>query len=220
MRATNNVLLVIQDNTGHDETSGATNPRGIYDASLLGKEIFSFLSWKVAGIAGGESNIDPVRGALAEGGLYEERLGWHLPGYKDSDWDDTTPLSTGETGAGVTFYRTVVPLEIPAGLVVSLSFVLKSPAQSKLRAQLFVGGYQYGRFVPWVGNQDVFLVPPGILDYHGNNTMALAVWAQIEEGAKLDISWKIEYVHESSYDLRFKASYLRPGWNSTRQKYE
>jgi hypothetical protein len=70
-------------------------------------------------------------------------------------------------------YRTVVPLDIPAGLDVSLSLVLNSPAGSKLQAQLFVGGYQYGRFVPWVGNQVVFPVPPGILDYHGNNNYCL-----------------------------------------------
>lgn len=41
VHATSNVLLVIQDNTGHDETGGATNPRGIYDATLLGGENFN-----------------------------------------------------------------------------------------------------------------------------------------------------------------------------------
>jgi hypothetical protein len=203
VHATNNVLLVVQDNTGHDETSGAANPRRIYDATLLGEESFNFSSWKVAGAAGGELNIDPVGGALAGGGLYAEPVGWHLPGYNDGHWNDTTSPSVGKPGAGVTFYRTVVPLDILAGLDVSLSLVLNSPAGSKLRVQLFVGGYQYGRFVPWVSNQVVFPVPPGILDYHGNNTIALAMWAQSEEGAKVDISWKIEYVHESSYDMRF-----------------
>lgn len=65
--AADNVLLIIQDNTGHDETSGATNPRGIYKATLLGDKGITFSSWNIAGTAGGESNIDPVRGALAEG---------------------------------------------------------------------------------------------------------------------------------------------------------
>jgi len=134
VHATNNVVLVIQDNTGHDETSGVTNPRGIYDATLLGEESFNFSSWKVAGTAGGELNIDPVRGALAGGGLYVERVGWHLLGCNDGHWNDTTPPSVGKPGAGVIFYRTVVPLDIPAGLDVSLSLVLNSPAGSKLRA--------------------------------------------------------------------------------------
>lgn len=128
----------------------------------------------------------------------------------NSHWNDTTTSSIGKPGAGVTFYRTVVPLDIPAGLKVSLSLVLSFPAESKLHSKLFVREYQYGRFVPWVGNQIAFPVPPGILDYHGNNTIALAVRAQSGEGAEVDISWKVEYVHESSYDMRFKSSYLRP----------
>lgn len=167
------MLFVVQDSNGHDETSGATNPRGIYNATLLGYECIAFSSWKVAGTAGGESNIDPVRSALVEGGLCAERLGWHLPSYNDTYWNNTTSPSIGKPGAGVAFYRTVASLDMPAGLDVSLSFVLNSSAGSKLRTQLFVGGYQYGRFVPWVGNQIVFPVPPGILDYQGNNTNCL-----------------------------------------------
>lgn len=219
LRAGNNVLVVIQDNTGHDETSGVLNPRGIYSATLHGTSGASFWSWKVAGTAGGESTIDPMRGALAEGGLYAERMGWHLPGYNDSIWADTTSPSTGKTGAGVTFYRTVVPLDIPIGLDVSLSLVLKSPAGSKLRAQLFVNGYQYGRFTPWIGNQIIFPVPPGIFNYIGDNTISLAVWSQSEELAKVDVSWKVEYAHTSSYDMRFGNSYLRPGWSISRHQY-
>jgi hypothetical protein len=80
-----NVLLVIQDDTGHDETNGAINVRGILNATLLGASS-SFYEWKVAGTAGGSTNttLDPVRGVYNEGGLYGERLGWHLPGFDDS----------------------------------------------------------------------------------------------------------------------------------------
>lgn len=212
-----NVLLVIQDNSGHDETTGALNPRGIINATLLGGGKFS--SWKVAGTAGGDSNpIDPMRGALAEGGLSGERLGWHLPGYDDSSWNTSLP-STGFSGAGVKFYRTVVPLSIPAGRDVSIAFVLSSPGSQKLRAQLFVNGYQYGRFNPWIGNQVEFPVPPGILDYSGENTIALAVWSQSEEGGQIGVEWKIEYVTETSYDFLFDGSYLRPSWDKRRLAY-
>jgi hypothetical protein len=213
-----NVLLVIQDNNGHDETSGALNPRGIINATLLGNSSATFSSWRLAGTAGGESDIDPIRGALAEGGLHAERLGWHLPGFNDSQWNTSSP-STGLSSAGVTFYRTVASLDIPASLDASLAFVLTSPAGSKLRAQLFVNGYQYGRFVPWVGNQVTFPVPPGILEYSGENTIALALWAQSEEGATVDVTWQVEYAHESSYDDTFDAEYLRPGWNASRLQY-
>jgi Beta-galactosidase jelly roll domain len=152
-----NVLLVIQDHMGHDETSGATNPRGIYNATLLGatNSNLTFTSWKVAGTAGGESNLDPVRGPYNEGGLHAERLGWHLPGFDDSSWSSSTP-ETGLSEAGANFYRTVVKLDLPKGVDVSLGFVLGSPAGSKVRAQLYVNGYMFGKFVPWIGNQVVF----------------------------------------------------------------
>ena len=212
-----NVLLVVQDNSGHDETTGALNPRGITNATLL--DGANFTSWKVAGTAGGDSDpIDPVRGALAEGGLTAERLGWHLPGFDDSGWTVSSP-STGFTGPGVQFYRTVVPLDVPAGLDVSLAFVLSSPGSLKFRALLFVNGYQYGRFNPWIGHQIEFPVPPGVLDYSGDNTIGLAVWAQSEEGGQVGVDLTVSYVTESSYDFKFNSTYLRPGWDDKRLMY-
>jgi len=154
---------------GHDETSGATNPRGIYNATLVGPSgtKLTFDSWKVAGTAGGESNIDPVRGPYNEGGLHAERLGWHLPGFPDSSWSSSTP-ETGLSEAGAKFYRTVVQLDLPRDVDISLGFVLGSPAGAKVRAQLYVNGYMFGKFVPHIGNQVVFpgmLVPFPILDF-------------------------------------------------------
>lgn len=85
-----NVLTVVTDYTGHDQTSygpsGAQNPRGILGAQLLGANNtkLDFDVWKIQGNAGGQKNIDPVRGPLNEGGLYGERLGWHLNGFDTS----------------------------------------------------------------------------------------------------------------------------------------
>jgi len=152
-----NVLFIIQDHMGHDETSGATNPRGIYNATLLGpaNSNLTFDSWKVAGTAGGESNIDPVRGPYNEGGLHAERMGWHLPNFPDSSWSSSTP-EIGLSEAGAKFYRTVAKLDLPRDVDISLGFVLGSPAGTKVRAQLYVNGYMFGKFVPWIGNQVVF----------------------------------------------------------------
>lgn len=139
---------------GHDETSGATNPRGIYNATLLGTSA-SFTSWKVAGNAGAEDNIDTIRGPYNEGGLHAERLGWHLPGFDTSRWANGSP-EKGLMEAGASFYVKKVQLDLPSGVDVSLGFVLGSPAGSKVRAQLYVNGYMFGKFVPWIGNQVVF----------------------------------------------------------------
>lgn len=216
----------MHDDTGHDETTGALNPRGILQASLLSPDnTTQFSHWRVAGTAGGESNLDPVRGAYNEDGLYAERVGWHLPGFDDRAWANSSAGSSSLSfsGAGIRFYRTVVPLNIPAGVDVSISFVLSaagsSPSAKAFRAQLFVNGYQYGRFNPYIGNQIVFPVPPGVLNYRGDNTIGLAVWAQTEAGASISVDWKINYVAESSLDVTFDGSALRPGWSAERLKY-
>lgn len=138
---------------GKDLRDGATIARGIYNATLVGGGKFS--SWKLAGTAGGEENIDPVRGVYAEGGLHGERLGWHLPGFDDADWKEGTP-DTGLSTDGANFYRTVVPLDIPKGLDVSLGLLLSSPTGLHLRAQVYVNGYMFGKYIPHIGNQITF----------------------------------------------------------------
>ncbi|KAF2708494.1 glycoside hydrolase family 35 protein [Pleomassaria siparia CBS 279.74] len=212
-----NVILVAQDNTGHDLRAGAVLPRGILAASLEGSATFH--QWKIAGTAGGdEIQLDPVRGPLNEGGLTAERLGWHLPGFDDSSWSSKSP-SVGFQGAGIQFYRQVFPLDVPEGLDVSLAFVLGATGSKKVRAQLFINGYQYGRFNPWVGNEVRFPVPPGVLNYAGDNVIGLSVWAQSEEGASLTVHMEKEYVLESSWNSRFDSDYLRPGWTEERLAY-
>lgn len=142
---------------GHDETTGAVLPRGIYNATLIGTKQ-TFTSWKLAGNAGGEANIVPIQGPFNEGGLHAERMGWHLPALPASilsNWS-TGASSVGLSEAGARFYRTVVELDLPKGYDISLGFVLGSPAGSTVRAQLYVNGYQFGKYVPYIGNQVVF----------------------------------------------------------------
>ncbi|KAH0343075.1 putative beta galactosidase, partial [Aureobasidium melanogenum] len=211
-----NVLFIIQDHMGKDQTTGAINPRGILNATLA--DGAKFTSWKVAGKAGGGDNIDPVRGAYNEGGLHAERLGWHLPGFDDSKWalgSPTTDLSI----AGASFYRTILPLDLPKGHDVSLAFNLHALNSTKLRAQLYVNGYQFGKFVPYIGNQVEFPVFPGILDYHGNNTIGLSIWSQDNVEASVSVTVSVLGVHSSGFDVGFDSSYLRPGWTEDRLQY-
>jgi hypothetical protein len=211
-----NVLLIAQDNTGHDLRAGAVAPRGILGATLIGA---NFTTWKIAGEAGGENtHLDPVRGPLNEGGLTAERLGWHLPGFDDSTWNTSSP-TTGFEGTGIYFYRTIIPLNVPANVDASFAFVLNAPTSKHIRVQLFVNGYQYGRFNPYVGNEKKFPVPPGILNYAGDNVIGLSVWAQSVEGAKVDVQIVTEYAIESSWISRFDSDYLRPEWTEERLAY-
>jgi len=211
-----NVLLIAQDNTGHDLRADAVKPRGILGATLSGA---NFTHWKIAGEAGGEDiQLDPIRGPVSEGGLTAERLGWILPGFDDSAWEFGSP-STGFSEPGIYFYRTVVPLDVPADLDASFTFVLNAPASKHVRVQLFVNGYQYGRFNPYVGNEVKFPVPPGVLNYGGDNVVGLSVWVQSEEEAKVEIEMVQEYAIESSWSSRFESEYLRPGWGKERLAY-
>ncbi|RMZ71015.1 glycoside hydrolase family 35 [Pyrenophora seminiperda CCB06] len=211
-----NVLVIAQDNTGHDLRGGATDPRGILGATLDGA---NFTSWKIAGEAGGEAKqLDAVRGPLAEGGLTAERLGWHLPGFDDSSWASASP-STGFSGADIKFYRTSFPLDVPNHVDASFAFVLNATGPKAVRVQLFVNGYQYARFNPYVGNEIKFPIPPGILNYAGDNVIGLSVWAQEEEGAKVEVQFVQEYAVESSWSSRFDSDYLRPGWTEERLAY-
>lgn len=237
---TDNVLVVVMDNSGHDETSGAINARGIFNATLLGPDDgtaprYGFSAWALAGTAGRESNMDAVRGAYNEGGLHAERTGAHLPGFPDSAWAALAPNGAATTlavpGAGVRVFRAVVPLAVPRGLDVSLAFLLSAPGNgssgstfvsdytNEVRVLLFVNGYQYGRFNPYIGNQVSFPVPTGILDYHGDNTIAVTVWSQSAQGAEVKVDWDVVYVHTTGYDMGFDAGYLRPAWTSERLSY-
>lgn len=165
-------------------------------------------------------------------------MGWHLPGFNDSAWPLASSAgkspSLSFTGATAKFFRAVIPpLSIPAGVDVSISFVFSTPGNSNgngtgsaaeessaFRAQLFVNGYQYGRYNPFIGNQVVYPVPPGVLDYNGENTLGVAVWAQSEAGASLALDWRVNYVVDSSLDVAgLDVAGLRPGWSEVREGF-
>ncbi|PLB49336.1 putative beta-galactosidase [Aspergillus steynii IBT 23096] len=213
-----NVLFVIQDTMGKEQREAAPDPRGILNATLYAADgsAANFSSWKVAGNAGGNHLLEPIRGTYNEGGLHAERLGWHLPGFDDSHWESGVP-GDGFTGAGSRFYRTVVPLDIPRGYDVSLAFQLHTEKKAKLRAQLYVNGYQFAKTLPFISNERTFPVFPGILNYSGNNTVGLSVWAMEQAGGAVDVKWKVMGVHRSGFDPLFDGEYLRPGWRDRSQ---
>ncbi|KAJ7307659.1 beta-galactosidase, domain 2-domain-containing protein [Mycena albidolilacea] len=214
----NILTVVIIDHSGHEQRDMALNPRGILGATLLSMSNMTFMKWTIAGNAGDESNIDPIQGVIAEGGFHAERLGWHLPGFDDSLWVALLP-SDGVDNGTIAFFRTTSRLDVLIGYDVSLAFILSSLPGSVLRAQLYVNGYQYGKFVPQIGDQIAFPVPPGILNVHRENTIGLSL-CQTAEGVQVDVQWHVLGVYESAWDPGFDASALQPGsiathWSGT-----
>ncbi|KAJ3760155.1 glycoside hydrolase family 35 protein [Lentinula raphanica] len=187
---TENVLVVLQelDHMGLSETStnGGKEPRGIRGYSLIGGNTTASFSWRLQGNQGGAAGTpDTFRGYLNEGGLYAERIGAHLPGYPDNTWATGSPL-TGLSQAGINFYRTSFDLNIPDGLDVPmrLSFT-PSAITSNFRVQIYLNGWQIGKYINNLGPQTVFVLPAGILFRHSINTLALSLWSLDPEGASI-----------------------------------
>lgn len=192
------VITVVIDEMGMDENYdvGANemkDPRGILRYTLAGHDA-SDVSWKLTGNYLGEDYPDKVRGPLNEGGLYAERQGYHLPGAPVSDWKSSGGPTEGISSAGVAFYGAEIDLDIPSGWDVPLSFTFTNSTGSDssgssapaYRVQLYVNGWQFGKYVNNVGPQKSFPVPQGIWDYSGTNYIAFALWALEADGAKVE----------------------------------
>lgn len=232
--STENVLTVLVDYTGHDEDNvkpeGTQNPRGLLGAVLLqGSSVsttVNFTSWKIQGNAGGEKNIDALRGPMNEGGFYGERLGWHLPGFKpesSSGWDTSTP-SDGVEGGASRFYLTEFEvdlggnahtLDVPIGIQLNASST-SGPAV----AYVWINGYKFAHYLPQFGPQTVFPFQPGVLNFKGSdvrgsstNTLALSLWALSDQPVALEVVDLVVYgKYTSSFDFARDWSYLQPAW--------
>lgn len=187
----NYVFTILVDNTGLDLDfyiggDGPKNPRGILDYNLTGGDN-SAISWKLTGNLGGETYNDLVRGPLNEGGLFAERQGWHQPSAPTQDWESSSPLD-GISQPGVAFYSASFDLNIATGWDVPLyiTFGNSTVPPVAYRVQLYVNCYQYGKYTNQIGPETAFSVPQGILNYQGENWIALSLWAQEIQGAKLD----------------------------------
>ncbi|WP_394840424.1 beta galactosidase jelly roll domain-containing protein [Pendulispora rubella] len=173
-----NVLAVLVENMGHNQdwlhNDSHKEPRGLTSASLVGCGTAA-LAWKIQGNLGGEDLADPVRGPLNNGGLFGERAGWSLPGYPDRDWAKTT-LPATEPTPGVSRYRTDFHLNVPPGPETSIGLRITDDPKRKYRLQIFVNGWNIGRYINDVGPQRVFVIPTGLLRTRGSNTLAVASW--------------------------------------------
>lgn len=120
-------------------------PRGILNYALSG-HAQTDISWKVTGNLGGEDYADQTRGPLNEGALYAERQGYHFPKPPSEAWEAKNPVTEGVDDTGVGFFATEFELDIPKGWDVPLDFVFANVSVASYRVQLFVNGYQFGKY--------------------------------------------------------------------------
>ncbi len=194
IEAGEHVLSVMVRNNGHNQDIPADDmfkePRGLISADVAGT-LVSEVAWRVQGSAGGEDILDPVRGVMNAGGGYGERLGWHLPGFPDDDWAAGPVPATGDAEPGTTWYRTTVDLDLPADHDVSLGLTIgdtgAAAGEGRYRALVFVNGWNLGQYIADVGPQHTFVLPNGILDPSGENTLAIAVTSDGGAGNGLEV---------------------------------
>ena len=172
--------------------------RGLIAASLgprAGKTFAVPIAWKIQGNRGGEEIADKVRGPMNNGGLYGERMGWHLPAAPDHDWESRRVPDTRSI-TGTAWYRTEFDLAVPADHDASLGLSIGDPdrvrSPGRYRVLIFVNGWHMGQFIAHVGPQRTFVIPNGILNPRGRNTLALAVSSDGQPGNGLE---KIELVN-------------------------
>jgi beta-galactosidase GanA len=185
-----NVIAVLVENTGNPEGPSGEKT-GLYSASLNGSS--APVTWRLMGDPGGTTLQDPVRGVMNPAGLYGSDNGWDLPGYPGQDWQDVTlPDSWPARGVppGIGWYRTSFSLNLPGRSYVPIDVQIGGPGPgagtADYRAFIYVNGWLIGRYVNNVGPQHQFYVPAGILNDHGANTLAIAVWGLDGSGGGLD----------------------------------
>ncbi|OTB03952.1 glycoside hydrolase family 35 protein [Hypoxylon sp. CI-4A] len=192
------VLTVVIDHMGLDgnylpgiDTGKA--PRGILSYRLASSLINTTpITWKLTGNLGGEDHVDRARGPLNEGGLFAERQGYHHPQPPTQNFTTGTPFSP-PSKPGVSFYTAPLSLDLPSEAYdIPLSFSLRNVAGGAARIQLYVNGWQFGKFVGHIGPQTRFPVPEGILDYKGENWIGLAIWRMEESEQTPVLDFRLE----------------------------
>jgi beta-galactosidase GanA len=175
-----NVIAVLVENTGNPEGPSG-EPTGLYSATLNGSS--ATITWRLQG----GTLQDPVRGVMNETGLYGTNSGWHLPGYPDGNWQPVSlpdSWSTRGVPAGIGWYRTTFNLNVSGYVPLDVQ-VGNGPSGADYRAFVFVNGWLIGRYVDNTGPQYKFYVPAGVLNEHGPNTLAIAVWGLDASGGGL-----------------------------------
>lgn len=87
----------------------------------------------------------------------------------------------------IDFARTEFDLNLPKGFDIPLAFKFTNSTETlNFRAQIYVNGYQFGKYANNVGPQTEFPVPEGIINHQGKNTLGVSLWAMDKAGAKIE----------------------------------
>jgi beta-galactosidase GanA len=179
------VVAVMVRNNAHNWNLMADDfhreARGLISASLTsrgGQRFGTPIAWRIQGRQGGEALVDRARGPMNNGGLYGERSGWHLQSTPSQGWTSARPTEA-PPAAGTYWLRTQFKLDLPRNHDIQLGLAFGDTTRPRSerdnRVLIFVNGWNMGQFIAHIGPQRIFVIPPGILNPNGDNTIALAV---------------------------------------------
>lgn len=198
-----NVISILTESLGHDEGwiagPAAQSPQGLLLANF--GDASTPIVWRIQGAAGGEHPTDLVRGLQNASGLYGERHGWYQPGFDDTSWQPVTlPDDWKDRGvtSAVGWYRARFHLDIPPDSSVPVGLVIPHASD---KAVIWVNGWLLGRYWEQRGPQHEFYLPDGILDPHGDNVVAFAVWNRGHDGGLNSSPVLQTYAHTASHTL-------------------
>jgi beta-galactosidase GanA len=184
-------VSVLVENMGQNDDWTADDTRMRQARGLIGASIGGStapISWRIQGAQGGEDLVDPARGPLNTGGLYGERKGWTLPGFRDQSWPHIGSLASTSLSPGVTWLRTGFSLDLPRAQDTSVALHFGAAPAGGYRVLIYLNGWNLGQFGADIGPQTDFVLPAGLLHEHGANTLALAVIAQEPTTALVPVS--------------------------------
>ncbi|HXM55159.1 MAG TPA: beta-galactosidase [Candidatus Dormibacteraeota bacterium] len=215
------VLSVMVRDDSHNEDGGVNDAQkegrgliGVAFTDASATAVDTGIAWRIQGTQGGEDLADVTRGPLNNGGLFGERSGWYLPGFADGGWQ-TRPVPDPTPTTGTAWYRTTFTLDVPAGEDPSLGLTIGTPGTpgGRYRVLVFLNGWNMGQYAADIGPQHTFVLPNGVLDPHGPNTLALAVTGAGGPGDSLErVQLTTLALARGGAPLVLGASPAVPGW--------
>lgn len=172
LRLGRNVLAVLVESVGHtkDFNEDARRPRG-----LIAAEAAITISWR------------------ARGGIAGEAEGYAAIACDDAAWSAITGLAQAPA-SDVAWLRTRFTLDLPLDDWAPIGLRLEHLADI---VHIYLNGVLVAR--DWSGCPErVFYLPEGLLDLHGENTLALALWRRGQTFATARVmleTYAVEGVH-------------------------
>jgi hypothetical protein len=117
----------------------------------------------------------------------------------------------------VNFYRTTFDLNIADGIDMPVRLSITPNAiTSNFRMQIYLNGWQIGKYINNIGPQTLFILPAGILRRKSTNTLALSLWSLDSSGASVA---GISIVSDGTFTTAFQFNdYVSPDYADQQAK--